>query len=178
MLGHFTHNWQLWGVGYKKCICVIVCSTSLMASLIRSVGGVSKCFYQGLWLAGLNADVIGQSINRQVAKEFPHHVTDSSSFSAQFLNGFPYRFQWAWTVLWSMRHLLDFVQVGAWNSLFALWTLQIITRIPIVERRWSLLIQDVLLHFSNFFYYFMFRAWNDSIWVANLSIRGRYAETS
>ena len=43
----------------------LVCFTSLMASLIRSVGGLSKCFYQGLWLADLNADVIGQSINRR-----------------------------------------------------------------------------------------------------------------
>ena len=42
----------------------IVCSTSLMASLIRSVGGLSKCFYQWLCLADLNADVIGQSINK------------------------------------------------------------------------------------------------------------------
>ena len=46
-------------------IMIIVCSTSLMASLIRSVGGLSKCFYQGLWLAVLSADVIGQSINRR-----------------------------------------------------------------------------------------------------------------
>ena len=43
----------------------LVCSTSLMASLIRSVGGLSKYFYQGLWLADLNADVVGQSINRR-----------------------------------------------------------------------------------------------------------------
>ena len=42
----------------------VVCSTSLMASLIRSVGGLSKYFYLGLWLDYLNADVIGQSINR------------------------------------------------------------------------------------------------------------------
>ena len=42
----------------------VVCSTSLMASLIRSVGGLSKYFYRGLWLDYLNADVIGQSINR------------------------------------------------------------------------------------------------------------------
>ena len=42
----------------------LVCSTSLMASLIRSVGGLSKCFYQGLWVANLTADVIGRSINR------------------------------------------------------------------------------------------------------------------
>ena len=42
----------------------LVCSTSLMASLIRSVGGFSKYFNQGLWLADLNADVIGQSINK------------------------------------------------------------------------------------------------------------------
>ena len=34
-----------------------------LASLIRSVGGLSKCFYQGLWLADLNADVIGHSIS-------------------------------------------------------------------------------------------------------------------
>ena len=46
-------------------ILVLVCSTSLMASLIRSVGGLSKCYYQGLWLAVLSADVIGQSINRR-----------------------------------------------------------------------------------------------------------------
>ena len=75
----------------------VVCFTSLMASLIRSVGGLSKCFYQGLWLADLNADVIGQSMNRRgVAQEFPYHVTGSSSFSARFLYGFPYRFQRAW----------------------------------------------------------------------------------
>ena len=43
----------------------IVCFTPLMVSLIRCVGGLSKCFYQGLWLADLNADVIGQSINRR-----------------------------------------------------------------------------------------------------------------
>ena len=46
-------------------ISLIVCSTSLMASLIRSVGGLSKYFYQGLWLADLNADVVDQSINRR-----------------------------------------------------------------------------------------------------------------
>ena len=56
-----------------------------MASLIRSVGGLSKCFYQGLWLADLNADVIGQSMNRRgVAQEFPYHVTGSVSFSARY----------------------------------------------------------------------------------------------
>ena len=43
----------------------VVCSRSAMASLIRSVGGLSKYFYQGLWLADLNADVVGQSINRR-----------------------------------------------------------------------------------------------------------------
>ena len=42
---------------------VLVSSMSLMASRIRSVGGLSKYFYQGLWLADLNADVICQSIN-------------------------------------------------------------------------------------------------------------------
>ena len=40
-------------------------STSLMASLIRSVGGLSKYFYQGLWLADLTADAIGLTINRR-----------------------------------------------------------------------------------------------------------------
>ena len=39
-----------------------------------------------------------------------------SSFSARFLYGFPCRFQRAWAVLWSMKHLLDVVRVGAWNS--------------------------------------------------------------
>ena len=96
----------------------LVCSTSPIASLIRSVGGLSKCFYQGLWLADLNAVVIGQSINRRgVAEEFPDHVTVSSSFSARFLYGFPYRFQREWTVPWSTRHPLDVVRVEAWNSL-------------------------------------------------------------
>ena len=52
-------------VAFPKCRQNLVCSTSLMASLIRSVGGLSKCFYQGLWLALLSADVIGQSINRR-----------------------------------------------------------------------------------------------------------------
>ena len=81
---------------------VLVCSTSPMASLLRSVGGLSKYFYQGLWLANQNADVIGQSINKRgVSWDFPHHVTVSSSFSARLLYGFPYRFQRAWTVLWS-----------------------------------------------------------------------------
>ena len=41
-----------------------VCSTSPMASLIRSVGDLSKYFYQGLWLADLNAHVFGQFISR------------------------------------------------------------------------------------------------------------------
>ena len=41
----------------------------------------------------------------------------SSSISARFLYGFPYRFQRAWTVLCSMKHPLDVVRVGAWNSL-------------------------------------------------------------
>ena len=87
-------------------------------SLIRSVGGLSKYFYRGLWLDYLNADVIGQSINRRgVALDFPHHVTVSSSFSARFLYGFPCRFQRAWTVLCSMKHPLDVVRVGACNSL-------------------------------------------------------------
>ena len=36
-----------------------------MASQIRSVGGLSKYFDQGWWLADLNADGIGQSIYRR-----------------------------------------------------------------------------------------------------------------
>ena len=36
----------------------------------------------------------------------------------------------------------------------------------------------ILANFTLFFYYFMFRAWNDSIGGANLSIGGPYAETS
>ena len=97
----------------------LVCFTSLMASLIKSVnvGGLSKCFYQSFWLVDLNADMIGQSIKKRgVAYEFPRHVTVSSSFPVRFLYGFPYRFLRAWTVLWSMKHLLDVVRVGAWNS--------------------------------------------------------------
>ena len=96
----------------------VVCSKSLMASLTRSVGGLSKYFCQGLWLTDLNADVVGQSINKHgVAQDFPHHVTVSSSFSARFLYGFPYRFQRAWTVLCSLKHPLDVVRVRAWNSI-------------------------------------------------------------
>ena len=99
---------------------LLVCATSLMASLIRSVSGLLKYFYQALWLVDLNAEVIDQSINRRgVAQEFPHHVNVSSSFSARFLYGFPYSFQRAWTVLCSTKHPLDIVRVGAWNSLYA-----------------------------------------------------------
>ena len=36
-----------------------------MALLVRSVGGLSKYFYLSLWLAYLNADVIGQSMNKR-----------------------------------------------------------------------------------------------------------------
>ena len=43
---------------------VIVCSTSLMALIIRSVGRLSKCFYQGLQSAVFSTDVIGLSIDR------------------------------------------------------------------------------------------------------------------
>ena len=50
---------------YKSFIMSIVCFTSLMASLIRSVGGLLKYFYQALWLVDLNAEVIGQPINRR-----------------------------------------------------------------------------------------------------------------
>ena len=64
-------------------------------------------------LAIVIADVVGESINRRGG----YHVTVSSPFSARFLYGFPYRFQRAWTVLYSMKHPLDVVRVGAWNSL-------------------------------------------------------------
>ena len=50
---------------YDPCFSYLVCSTPLMASLIVSVGGLSKYFYQGLWLADLKANVIGQFINRR-----------------------------------------------------------------------------------------------------------------
>ena len=36
-----------------------------MASLIRSVGGLLKYFYQALWLVDLNVEVIGQSMNKR-----------------------------------------------------------------------------------------------------------------
>ena len=64
----------------------LVCLTSPMVSLNKSTGGPSKYFYQGLWLADANADVIGQSTNKhEVALEFPHHVTVSSSFLHDFV---------------------------------------------------------------------------------------------
>ena len=74
-IGHTDSKWKLcchWlkDVGRHdvslQVILVIglVCSTSLMTMLIRSVGGLSKYFYRGLCLVDLNADVIGQSINR------------------------------------------------------------------------------------------------------------------
>ena len=52
----------IWGMWYDNSY-----TTSLMASHVRSVGGISKYFDQGLWLAYLNADVtvFGQSINRR-----------------------------------------------------------------------------------------------------------------
>ena len=58
-------RWLLDGVHSVPGRWAVVCSTSLMASLIRAVGGLSKRFYQGLWLAVLSADVIDQSINRR-----------------------------------------------------------------------------------------------------------------
>ena len=82
----------------------VVCSTSLMSSLLSSVGGLSKYFNQDLRLAVLSCDVIGQSKNRRgVAQEFPHYGMVSSVY-VRFLYGFPYRFQRAWTVLWSTKH--------------------------------------------------------------------------
>ena len=50
---------------HRPCTRTLVCSTSLMALLIRSVDDLSKCFYQGLWLAVLSTDAIGQSINKR-----------------------------------------------------------------------------------------------------------------
>ena len=52
-----------WFVSYSKNF--VVCSTSLMALLIRSVGGLLNYFYQALWLVDLNAEVTGLSINRR-----------------------------------------------------------------------------------------------------------------
>ena len=52
-----------------------------------------------------------------------HSVLVSSSLFmlfAQFLSGFPYRFQRLWTVLRSIRRLLDALRVEAWNSLLTL----------------------------------------------------------
>ena len=40
----------------------IVCSMYVTGSPFRSVGGLSKCLYQGLRLADLNVNVFGQSI--------------------------------------------------------------------------------------------------------------------
>ena len=63
-----TEIWRLTSwilLSVSRSTSILVCFTSLMASLIRSVGVLSKCFYQGLWFADLNADVIGQSINRR-----------------------------------------------------------------------------------------------------------------
>ena len=93
---------------------------SLLASLIRSVGGFSQCFYQDLYLIAPSADVIDQSINRHgVAYKFPHYGMVCSSFSAGFLYGFSYRFERPWAVIWSMRQSLNGVRVGAWNTLLS-----------------------------------------------------------
>ena len=58
--GYSSLTWGPWSLrklvsqlGYQ-----VVCSTSLMASLIRSIGGLLKYFYQDLWLVDLNAQVI------------------------------------------------------------------------------------------------------------------------
>ena len=112
----YTHN-NIWSSFTKTSL--LVCSRSLIALLIRSIGGLSNSFYQSLRLVDLSADMIGQSIDRRgVIKEFPHHVTVCLFFLfCTILYGFPYRFQRTWTVLWSTRHPLDVVQVGSWNSL-------------------------------------------------------------
>ena len=68
----------------------LVCSTSLMASLIRSVGGLSKYFYKGLWLADLNADVVGQSI---IDVGLPRNSLVTWLFLLPFLHDFCMDFQ-------------------------------------------------------------------------------------
>ena len=51
VLSHSIHLSQVVPGTELKSQVPLVCSTSLMASLIRSVGGLSKCFYQGCdWL--------------------------------------------------------------------------------------------------------------------------------
>ena len=62
-----------------------------MASVIRSVGDLLKYFYQALWLVDLNAEVIGQSINRH-GVAIPQSRDCFFFLSARFLYGFPYRF--------------------------------------------------------------------------------------
>ena len=56
---------ELRGQQVRRWAIFVVCSTSLMAWLIRSVGGLLKCFYHALWLVDLNTEVIGRSINRR-----------------------------------------------------------------------------------------------------------------
>ena len=63
----------------------IVCSTSLMASVISSVCGLSKGFCQGLWLAGLNADMIGQS---KIDVKLPSNYLITWPFLLHFLHDF------------------------------------------------------------------------------------------
>ena len=60
----------------------IVCSMSLMAMLFRFVGGLSKCFCQGLWLADLYTDVIVQSMCNEPAKH--EQLGRSGTFMAQW----------------------------------------------------------------------------------------------
>ena len=63
-LKKLSANWRPFCPGEDESA-ILVCSTSLMASFIRSIGVLSKYFYQGLWLADPNTDVIGLSINRR-----------------------------------------------------------------------------------------------------------------
>ena len=51
-----------------------VCSTSLMVSLIRSVGGLSKYFYQGLWLADIRLCTSNSVFLRVVVTNSPQLI--------------------------------------------------------------------------------------------------------
>ena len=112
----YVHNAEIW---YQcsnavQSSCIIVCSMSLMASHIRAVGGLSNCFYEGCdWLFL----VLMWLVNLQIDVGLPWSSLIIGWFLLLFLYGFPYRFQRPWTVLWSTKHPLDVVRIGAWNSL-------------------------------------------------------------
>ena len=63
LIARLSHSLPVYGRCLLYTKSMLVCSTSLMASLIRSVACLLKYFYQALWLLDLNTEVIGQSIN-------------------------------------------------------------------------------------------------------------------